>query len=233
MARYHRVIVVRLDLHPTDNDDFKDVVVDMKRFCKSFKKKLSSLKTKVAYCWTKEVGREKYNSGIHWHIWVAVKRDNNLLPGSYAEWVQNVIIKSWERYAYGSNKRNNKAAWFYLERNNITYDVRLSEQQAIADNPLKPKGVLINSGIITTRKNKRDNNMALGGVIDECFYALSYLAKVFSKKRTGEMRGQRLFASSNLNTTDNKKGRQKSIEATLEEIHKHLSIKLSPMPVKQ
>ena len=89
--------------------------------------------------------------------------------------------------------------------------------------------MLISSKVINTRKN--NTGKVLGGVIDECFYALSYLAKVFTK--VPKVKNQRLFASSNLNTKDNRSGRQAEIEANLKEIHKNLSIKLSPMPVKQ
>ena len=234
IARHPRVIIVRLELHPANIDR---IDVDIPEFCRSFSRKLSTkslgkkkgYNSKIAYGWVRETGRGNHNNGIHWHIWVALKKPRDLKPFTHAERVQDEILNSWEKYAGGPNSRNHRTCFFLIQRSKLTYDLRLRQQQAIADNPLNPKDVLISSGIIKTRRNSRDK--VVGGVIDECFYALSYLAKVFSK--VPKVKGQRLFASSNLNTKDNKKGRQEIIEATLEEIHKHLSIKLSPMPVKQ
>jgi len=232
MARYPSVTIVRLDLHPANI-----INVDMPEFCRSFSRKLSKkslsekkgYNSKVAYGWVREIGRKDHNDGIHWHIWVALKKPRDLKPATHAKRVQGEILNSWEKYAGGQNSRNHRTCFFIIYRSKLAYDLRLSEQQAIADNPVDPKGVLISSKIINTRKNNRGE--VLGGVIDECFYALSYLAKVFSK--VPKVKNQRLFASSNLNTKDNRSGRQAEIEANLKEIHKNLSIKLSPMPVKQ
>lgn len=251
MARYTRTLVVRLDLHPAMNTSLYDV--DMSKFCKSFSQKLSKksfvkqeygahaikskpkLKkkakytSKIAYAWVRESGRNEYNEGVHWHIWVALKQDDNLQPHTQAGLVQKEIMASWEKYSGGANERNHMSAWFYLQRNSLTRSARLREQKTIAANPERPEGVLINSGVIAQRANNK--NIVLGGVIDECFYALSYLAKVYSKVRTHRSKGHRLFASSNLNTKDSKIGRQKEIESNLESIHKNLSDHLAPMDI--
>jgi hypothetical protein len=235
MARYTRTLVVRVDLHPENYT--QPYSIDMSKFCKSFSRKLSKKSftkkdkytSKIAYAWAREQGRKDYNEGVHWHLWVALKNDDNLQPNTQAELIQKEIIASWEKYSGGANERNNLSGWFYLRRNALTYEERVNEQKVIADNPDRPEGILINSKVIKKRANNK--NIVLGGVIDECFYALSYLAKVYSKVRTENTKGHRLFASSNLNTKDSKLGRQAEIEANLANIHKQLSSRLSPIPV--
>jgi hypothetical protein len=212
IARYSSVTIVRLELHPANIDSIN---VDIPEFCRSFSRKLSTKSlsekkgydSKIAYGWVREIGRGDHNNGIHWHIWVALKKPRDLKPFTHAERVQDEILNSWEKYAGGPNSRNHRTCFFLIQRSKLTYDLRLRQQQAIADNPLNPKGVLIRSGVIKTRKNNRDK--VLGGVIDECFYALSYLAKVFSK--VPKVKNQRLFASSNLNTKDSKPDKQAEI----------------------
>jgi len=251
-ARYTRTIVVRLDLHPSDN--LNPHSIDMTKFCKSFTRKLgnkSLLKkawndefskrpdlkerakytSKVAYCWVMEKGRNSYNKGIHWHLYVAVKNDDYIQPKKHAELIQNEILSSWETVA-GKALRTHKSAWFYLERNKLTKNERLKQQQEIIKNPIRPEGVLISSEVILSRSNNK--GISLGGVIDEAFYALTYLAKVNSKDRTLQTKGSRFYASSNIGikAKDNEK-RDIEIQNSFNEIEFNLRQKLDPIPVNE
>jgi hypothetical protein len=244
-ARYTRVVLIRLDLIPPEKRNPYDI--DISRFCRSFKKQLegksfvkdawrtskvegshladkAKFKSKIAYGWTMEYGRETYNEGIHWHFWVALKNDDNLQPDIQAKHTQDHLIKIWEKITGGESERSHKSSWFYIERNQLTKTARLKQQEKIANGG---KGVIIACGPLATRSNNK--NKALGGVIDECFYTLSYLAKVYSKVRTPSSKGCRISGSSNLNTSDKRSGRQEEIEKNLDKIRSHLSKKLKPI----
>ena len=123
-----------------------------------------------------------------------MRKDDGLMPWTQAKLIQDEIEK------------NHRSGWFYLQRNKLTRESRREEQRAIADNHNNPQGILSSGKKLETRSNKRYRMM--DGVTDECFYSLSYLSKVYSNIRTGELKNHRLFASSNLDTMDKRAGRQ-------------------------
>jgi hypothetical protein len=216
MARYSRVVLVRVDLHPPATTKIPNI--DLTRFCKSIRRKLEKeYDTKVAYQWAKEFGREDYNTGIHWHLWLAVKNDKDTQPHTQSYQIFSKIITTWEEYSGGENNRNHMSGWFYLKRDELSVDKRKEQQMLIAEGG---DGILINMEKIKNRKN--NTYIALGGKIDECFYAISYLAKVYSKVKRDSTKGKRMTACSNLNTNDNRKNRKLEIEKRLEEIHYEL-----------
>jgi hypothetical protein len=211
MARYSRVVLVRVDLYPPTRDIQQ---IEIKEFCKVIKRKLDKeYKTKVAYQWAKEFGKKGNITKIHWHLWFAIKNDGNTQPHTQAKKMQNKIIDTWEELV-GKNERNHMSGWFYLDRNKFSVAQRREEQNKIIEGGDE---VLINMKAIM----KRDNNkgIALGGVIDECFYAISYLAKIFSKVKIDSTIGSRVTACSNLNTSDDRKNRNEEIEQKLAKIH--------------
>jgi hypothetical protein len=139
----------------------------------------------------------------------------------------DIILESWSNYANGHDERNHKSGWFYLDRNKLSKEERLQEQKLIS---LGGQGVQINMDIIRERKN--NNSVALGGVIDECFYALSYLAKVHSKVRTPNTKGNRTFANSNIRYPDVSNKRHNDIELNTETINALLQHKIEPIPLE-
>ena len=74
-----------------------------------------------------------------------------------------------------------------------------------------------------THNRSNNQGIALGGVIDECFYAISYLAKVYTKTKTEQDKGKRFTASSNLNTSSKRKNRTEEIESNVEKIRRNLN----------
>lgn len=226
IARYTRTVIIRLDLIP--GDDINPSEIDINKFCRSFKRKLETkYKSEVAYQWVKEYGRKDYNEGIHWHFWVGVKNADDSWPYTQSKDMQNIILESWEKRAGGSSERNQKTGWFYLQRNELTIDARLHQQKLISEGG---KGLLINMSKLHSRTNNRD--VALGGVIDECFYALSYLAKVYSKVRTPRSKDLKTYSQSNISTRSLSSFRKARVEKELKIIHEHLSQELKPIPIK-
>lgn len=232
LARYTRVVVVRLDLHPASTKD--PSAIEITKFCRSFKEKFKKKygnNAKTAYLWVREQGRKQYNEGIHWHLWVALKSADNTQPHTQAVQMQEIILNSWEKQAGGKAKRNHMTSWFYLQRNKLSPASRYKEQQAIVESPDRPEGFLFDGKHILTRGGE-NKGVVLGGVIDECFYALSYVGKVYSKVRTPKFKDAKIFSSSNLNTKDSRDGRQEEIEGNLLKIDKWLSTCLEPMPIE-
>ena len=81
------------------------------------------------------------------------------------------------------------------------------------------------------RERKNNNSVALGGVIDECFYALSYLAKVYSKVRTPNTKGNRVFANSNIQINSKTKYRKDTIKTNKERINYCLQEIIEPIAI--
>lgn len=216
LARYHRVVLVRLDLH---NGSGNPLGVDMTKFCRSFSRKLESgFESKVAYQWVRESGRSEHNMGVHWHLWVAIKCSDQMRPNRQAAAMREVILGSWEDVASGGNDRNHGSGWFYLQRSKLSVSEREQEQKIIADGG---SGVLINMSRLKDRT--RNNSFVVGGVVDECFYAISYLAKVYTKVRTPAGAGKRTFGNSNLNTKHKSADRSRIIDLNLAAVREDLS----------
>lgn len=234
-ARYSRVVVVRVDLHPAASGGLAPAEINIPSFRKSIARKLESkYKSKVAFCWTREVGRNDYNDGWHWHWWFAVKCSENMQPYTQSERMSWDIIEVWQEKAGGFCERNNMAGWFYLKRDSFSLERRLTEQKQIANGSKKDENdVFINRNAMLARKINK--GMVLGGVIDEAFYALSYLAKVFSKVRTEASKGKPTFASSNLKLSypTDKKGREEEITSNLKDINEWLKEPVEPIPFSE
>lgn len=231
-ARYSRVLVVRLDLHPASTGGLAPREIDIPSFRKSIVRKLErKYKSKVAFGWVRESGRQQYNNGWHWHWWFAVKCDVEYRPHIQQEVMFKEIISTWQEKVGGRCARNNMAGWFYLRRQDFDPHKRLNDQNQIADGSDSESDIYFNRDIIYTRALNR--NLVLGGVVDECFYALSYMAKVYSKVRTEKTKGVRIFGCSNLNTEDEKAGRSEAIQGELSKIHKWLQKPIVPINISQ
>ena len=223
IALYTRTVFVRIDLHPAKTSN--PLTISMTKFCRSFQRQLETkYKTKVAYQWVQESGKNSHNKGIHWHLWVGVKNHNDYKPKRQTKEIYDIISKSWSKYSNGSNAAYHMAGWFYVERNKLSLEQRLNQQQLISSGG---DGVTLDINII--RERLLNQSIALGGVIDECFYAFSYLAKVYSKVRTDNTYGKHLIASSNISYSNEKPARKATIEENLKKIDSQLERKLQPL----
>jgi hypothetical protein len=243
-ARYSRVVLVRVDLHPSSEGGLHPHEIDISGFSKSIVRKLErKFNSKVAYGWVKEIGRKEHNDGWHWHWWFAVKCDGKMKAHSQQASMLVDIITTWQEKVGGVCDRNHMAGWFYLRRQDFELAERLKNQDQIA-NGERPKNqsqianggreekdILFNRQVVLSRKLNR--NKVLGGVVDECFYALSYMTKIYSKVVTEHSKGDRLFATSNLNTKDRKSGRSEAIEIELIKIHEWLLKPVDPISISQ
>ena len=226
-ARYTRIVVVRMDLK-LGEDAFAGRV-DISKFRKSFVRKLErKYKSKVAYQWVREYGKSEYNNAAHWHWWVAVKVSGEDRPNRQAVRIAEIVNSAWIEHTRDDESYAQKSGFFFLSRKFFSLERRKQQQDIIANGPSEHEiDVLINRGVIASRTT----NEVVGGVIDECFFALSYMAKVYTKTRTKNTEGKPVFKSSNLNTNDFRKGRQEVMEKNLSKIHQCLKepIELKPL----
>ena len=223
IARYTRTVLIRLDLVPGNVNPYH---IDLTKFCRSFKRKLETkYKSEVVYQWVREHGRNDYNDGFHWHLWVGVKSHDDFQPDTQSRHMQDLIIEAWKLRA-GKTARNQKTSWFYIQRQYLSLDNRLKEQKLISEGG---RDVLVNMSKLLTRRNNK--SVALGGVIDECFYALSYLAKVYTKVRTPGSKDLKIFSGTNITTKKMSVHREAEVEKQLDLIHEQLSQPITPIPI--
>ncbi|WP_394169037.1 inovirus-type Gp2 protein [Saccharospirillum alexandrii] len=230
LARYSRVILIRFDLAPGNTASSLSppkhhTSISMSPFLTSVRRKLErKYQTKMAYVWVKEYGNDDYNTGAHWHLWVALKKHNDHKPPRLAEAVKKLILSSWEQQA-GINDRNRSSSYFYLDRTRMSPEVRAQDQESIRIDDLS---VLIKREALQNRVANK--NMVLGGVIDEAFYAISYLAKAYTKLRVESGKGERTYNCSNIGLKDiNKQGRDAQISENLANIEEWLDVPLEPV----
>lgn len=224
IARYTRTIIIRMDLIPENNNPHE---IDMTRFCRSFTRMLNTkYDTQVVYQWVREYGTQQYNQGLHWHLWVGVKNTNKAQPHTQAKNIQELIGDKWAEMA-GRSPRTRHSGWFYIQRKKLSLQARMEEQKLISEGG---KDIMINMEILATRINNR--GIALGGVIDECFYALSYLAKVKTKVRTLESKNKKVSGASNISTNHIKRpSRKLVVESQLVKVRKQLEQKIQPISI--
>ena len=226
-ARYSRIVLVRLDVKIGKGTYAGNV--EISKFRKSFVRKLERrYKTKVAYQWVREYGKSEDKNPTHWHWWVAVNASDKEKPDTQAEHITLIINEAWIEHTRNRNSYVQMSGYFFLARKYYSPTGRRLQQDIIANGPSKEKGeVLINRSIIAAREDKK----VLGGVIDECFFAMSYLAKVYTKTRTKNTKWKPIFGNSNLNMEDPRSGRQQEIEKNLSQILISLQEPLEAIPM--
>lgn len=227
-ARYGEILVVRLDFKLSDYGYASKV--DISKFRKSFIRKLETrFGSKVGYQWIREYGKSNTRNPTHWHWWVAVKASKVNKPNVQSKKILIMARDAWVIHTGTDKSRVNKAGYFFLARKCFSLEGRKLQQSIIANGPSENESdVLINRKVIATRET---SNIVLGGALDECFFTLSYMAKVFTKTSTPNTKGKRVFSNSKLNTKDRRAGRQETIEENLSQIHEWLEEPLDTMPL--
>lgn len=193
LSHYTEVIAVRLDLKSPTVDDF-----DMGSFVTEVKRLLSNAfgNSRIGCVWVREYGRGEKKQ--HYHMLLLIKR----FESSHAK-TQN--YKTWEivNRLYNDRAKPKKDVWrsgyFRLERSKLSEsgreEQRISIQDAI-DNKKKHPYLRIKA----IKKRKHWRKEAVGGVIDEFFYAVSYLAKYEQKLKSFKenLKGKRRYSSTQL-----------------------------------
>ena len=239
-ARYNKVIVFRVDLFTptvrTRDGAFKPLKhasdINIKNFRKSAIRELErKYKSKVAYQWVREYKKsEDGEDRWHWHWWFAVKCSKDKRPHTQAKEAQDIVINVWDK-KIGESPDNNASSWFYLERKDFSPSQRMEQQKQIACGSTEDANdVWINRNAILGRRINK--GMVMGGVVDECFYTLTYLAKVVSKVRSNSTKSQHISRSSQQKTDDQRRGRQEEIERNLADIHTSLAEELQPIAMQ-
>lgn len=184
LALYSRCVVIRVDAHPIRDGEPLGHGENPSLLFSAFVKNTTAqirrrFATQVAFQWVREVGTFDYNLGPHWHFWLGCKKDNSLQAITQAQELQHIFSDAWPRYFTGG--RCHYAGWFYLERNKLCAEQRLKQQSEMIDALVagKARCNLPLSGI----RERHGNLRVVGGLIDECFFALSYLSKARSKQR--------------------------------------------------
>jgi len=227
-ARYNRIIVVRLDFKLSDFAYASKV--NISQFRRSFVRKMEKkYNSKIGFQWVREFGKSDKTNPTHWHWWVAMKACKKNKPAIHAQRIHTAALEAWVTHTDSIHSKVNNAGYFSINRKDLSVEGRKLQQLIIANGPSENQ-----SDVLTDRKviaNRALSNVVVGGVFDECFYALSYMAKLYTKTSTKNTKGKPIFANSNLNTNDKKSGRKEVIERNLSKIHEWLKVPLDTMPL--
>ncbi len=189
------ILVVRYDLHPNygDDDDFSDF---MNKLCKWVKRMPHQPKV-VSYFWVKEFGRKRsHNKGLHRHMYLCFKWSP--LHKTPTRMTAPLLAKAKELYSKSCGDNSAKVkqvGWFKLERSQLSPEKRRKQRDSMQTRVYSGGGdSCLDMSIIRGRIDFK--NTVVGGVIDEAFYALSYLTKAVSKERYSIGANKNRFGSS-------------------------------------
>ena len=249
LSRHNKVAVFRLDLFPANKEldisKFNKSFLDsLKRGLKYSSNEVDKQTTinlgwkKTKLFWVRERGKSKYNKGIHYHLILAIPISSDVKLNKIGFIIKdkaNHYLKAGldlpENYAFPSDDEyqddasdNNKEphcsyrGFFGLDRRYIDKKQSNQQKQEIE------KALSSNIGykyldVSVIKRRKHNNNQALGGVLVECIYALSYLAKLKTKDNLD--RNDRIFTAPKYNDDINvTAARLKQIAKHKEEVRK-------------
>ena len=194
LSHHSKVLVVRLDLSRPTNPDFK-----ISSFISDIKRRLENkYKSKSAYFMAREVGATK-SKGEHYHLALMLKKHHRKQPATQCaevfELVEALYKSKADPVTNSTTEAVDNSGFFLLETSKLDPDSRDKQRVQIQRQVDADNGY---SGLVVKKIRERKKNafVALGGVLDECFYALSYLCKVDQKTRLQSRK--RSYSYSNL-----------------------------------
>lgn len=236
-SRHNEVTVIRFDYYPANSgksitDIFQPTLRRLKK--ERWNNGMRTTKTGVGnaiyrdlqYVWVREKGESTYADGIHYHCFMAFRKVDGMtikqLYNNFREvFAKELSCEDESNVAIKTKKALNPyvaiKGFFVLERKSFT--IALQEQQRICIERLiaDDKGCnYLNINAIQTRKHIQ---FPIGGYLDECIYALSYMSKVVTKEHLP--RGQKKHGRSELkDIPDLSETRIKQIADGVEEVER-------------
>jgi hypothetical protein len=207
-ARHNEVLIIRYDLYLTDSKiELQDLNTDL--FKKLRKVKNPDAKElifqDIQYVWARELGTHEANMGIHYHFTCGFRMPNRLQMKQITDKYQEIATKVLENKTKVTLSDELKPyikvnGYFLLKRDMLPK--KKAEQQA-KDMVQQISGgegyKYLRSDIIETRK--KNTGKPIGGVLEECVYALSYLAKYVTKDYM--RKGLKVYGSSSFRDKSN------------------------------
>ncbi|MEH6711670.1 MAG: hypothetical protein V7733_10680 [Paraglaciecola polaris] len=200
LSRHNKIMVLRFDVFPANLE------LDVTAFNKVFIRRVRSIYgSDTKMLWVREKGKykDKNNSGIHYHyILTMVKNTERSIPeiGTAINELSKYFLRRQlylsEEYKFPSDLEVESSiiknepitspystfrGFFGLDRRYLAPDKARSQKTQIQFAIDEERGFryLDVSKIVNRNYNK---GIALGGVLEECIYALSYLAKLKTKE---------------------------------------------------
>tara|TARA_R110001583_G_scaffold40504_3_gene129354 strand:- start:1410 stop:2291 length:882 start_codon:yes stop_codon:yes gene_type:complete len=225
LSRHNKVIVLRYDVF------LAGVELEITSFNQEFIRKIRvnyGLDAKML--WVREKGASEYNNGIHYHYILTIpQKTETSLPnlGAAIKKIANHCLKKRlnmpEIYDFPSEfdiespikdkefmqkPYSSFRGFFLLDRRYITPEETNKQKIDIQVALEKDKGYK-HLDISKIKNRNYNKNKALGGVLEECIYAISYLAKLKTKEDLPA--GERMFTPPSYTETNLKEGRAEQI----------------------
>lgn len=170
VSLYTNSLVVRIDL-PTNNSN-----QSISRFIESFKKRIErKYSSKMGYVLVAEHSLDK---DLHYHLAIMIKKPKDHLPSTVALQILDIAK---DLYKSVDGKHVWLSGHFVISNRQLSIEHRNHQKEKI-NTQLAAGGGLFELRIDAIKERRRHTNEAVGGFIDECVYALSYLCKVNQKQ---------------------------------------------------
>ena len=234
-ARHNEVTVIRFDYYPADSGiDITKVLQPTVRRLKlerwhegkriTKRNEGNSIYKDLQYLWVREKGNHKLGKGIHYHCFIAFRKVDRMTIKQLYDNFRYVVHKTLPSNDESNVDTSKKKVvnpyvgikgFFVLERKGFTIEAQ--EEQCKDIERLISEGKGCNYLNIKAIKTRKDNQYPIGGYLDECIYALSYLSKVVTKEHLPI--GQRKYSKSTLKDGNNLAShREKQIKENADKI---------------
>ena len=236
-SRHNEVTVLRFDYYPADSgisitNLLQPIVRRLKKerwnngIRTTKKTEGESIYRDLQYLWVREKGKSRLGKGIHFHCFMAFRKVDRMtikqLYNNFRDIVAITLSCKDESDIDTSKKKvvNPYVAikgFFVLERKRFT--VESQEQQRICIERLIAEDKGCNYLNINAIKTRKHTQFPIGGYLDECIYALSYMSKVVTKEHLPK--GQKKHGRSELKCLPNlSETRIKKIAVGAEEVER-------------
>jgi hypothetical protein len=197
LSRHRKVLVLRYDFFLAN----RDIEIRSLNTYLGAKLRENYHKDTKVY-WVREEGHSDYNKGIHYHYVIAIPYTTERNPSSIGKSIKNTIrnyLKKGEddpaSYTVPLEEIDNSkeatsvmkdpsfkmTGFFILRRNDLNLEAIRQQKQDIEEMLYRSQGYkYLDISSIFDRKHQP--SVVLGGVIHECIFAISYLAKKVTKE---------------------------------------------------
>jgi hypothetical protein len=197
LSRHRKVLVLRYDFFLANrNIEIRSLTTYL-----GAKLKANYHKDTKIY-WVREEGHSDYNKGLHYHFVMAIPYITERHPSNIGKSIRDTVKHYFEKeennpfsYTVPLEEINNNSeatsvmkdpsfkmtGFFILRRNDLNLEAIRQQKQDIEEMLYKGQGYKY-LDISSIKDRKHQPSVVLGGVIHECIFAISYLAKKVTKE---------------------------------------------------